>query len=450
MIVRMSARWLLISIFLCGTAAAQNYGGDARKIGMGGIGYSGSLAPKMTGEKRPYYSIVAPLGLIQLYQDRDRFNPDHESFDPLLALEYAANPLHYVFGRAPGGPRGRFVSDIVDGTVSRDLNTYRGFVPVNTLLAEGLAAPNWGKTFKIFKGKDGGFHGFYVGAGPYLSEKTDLNIDRQLTDVFASTTPVSIPNRTFTVADVSSGQVALAVTGGYRGRIMWPGRSTAGKGNREGLYLGVHYNYLRGFLYQNADIRVRMDTDANGLLTIVPAVTPVVVDHLDSRSGSGFSIDMGVAAVIDRWEFGFGVNGIANRIDWRNLELKRYTLQSLVTGADFISQELPAPASKFRVELPVNYTGSGAFHLNAWTVVAEVSHGFQNISFHGGIERRLGAIDLRGGGRYSLNRWHPSGGIGLNLGQRVSVDVAAFGTTTNIERQLRPALAVSLRLNRRQ
>jgi len=439
---------LLLLLFWCGTAAAQNYSGDARKIGMGGIGDSGSLAPKMTGEPRPYYSIVVPLGLVQLVRDHDRFNPDHESFNPLLALEYAANPLHYVFGRAPAENLGRFVSDVVNGTVDRDLNAYRGSVPVNTLLAEGLAAPNWGKTVKIMQRNDGAFHGFYAGAGPYLSARTDLNFDKQLTDVLASATPVPIANRTFTVTNATNAQVALAVTGGYRGRIPWPGRGAAGKANREGIYLGANFSYLRGFLYQDAQTNIRLDTDANGLLTILPAVTPVVVDYLDSRSGSGFAMDLGLAAVIDRWEFGFGVNGIANRITWQDPALKRYTLESLVLGMDVFSQDLPEPPAKIRAELPVQYTGSGAFHLDKWTIVTEVSHGFQRIAFHGGIERRWGMFDLRGGGSYSLDRWHPSGGIGVNLGRRFSVDVAAFGTSTNIERQLRPALALSLRINR--
>ena len=450
MIARTSRFLLLLSFFLCGTATAQNYSGDARKIGMGGIGDSGSLAPGMIGEKRPYHSIVVPLALVQLYQDHERLDPGHDSFNPLLVLEYAANPLHYVFGRTPAGNIGRFVSDLVNGTVNRDLNAYRGSVPVNEFLAVGLASPSWGKTFKIIQRKDGAFHGFYAGIGPYLSARTDLNIDKQLTDVFASATPVLIANRTFTNTNVSNAQVALAVTGGYRGRIPWPGRSIAGKASRDGIYLGANYNYLRGFLYQNADIHIRLDTDSNGLLTILPAVTPVVIDYLDSRSGSGFAIDLGLAAVIDRWEFGFSVTGIANRIEWQEPVLKRYTLQSLVAGADVVGQNLSAPASKLGVELPVNYTGSGAFHLNDWTIVTEMSHGFQKISFHGGIERRLGMLDIRGGGRYSLDRWSPTGGIGLNLGRRISLDVAAFGTSTNIERQMRPALALSLRLNRVQ
>ena len=65
----------------------------------------------------------------------------------------------------------------------------------------------------------------------------------------------------------------------------------------------------------------------------------------------------------------------------------------------------------------------------------------------GGVEYRLGRVELRGGGRYTRDRWHPSGGAGFNLSPGWSVDVGAFGTSTNIERTRRLALAVSLRMN---
>jgi hypothetical protein len=59
-------------------------------------------------------------------------------------------------------------------------------------------------------------------------------------------------------------------------------------------------------------------------------------------------------------------------------------------------------------------------------------------------------LEFRAGMRYGLDRWHPCGGFGLNLGKRFSVDYALFGSTTNIERAIKPAMALSLRLNRRQ
>jgi hypothetical protein len=60
----------------------------------------------------------------------------------------------------------------------------------------------------------------------------------------------------------------------------------------------------------------------------------------------------------------------------------------------------------------------------------------------------LNRIELRGGARYSRERWEPSGGIGFNLTSGFGIDVAAFGTSANAERERRLALAVSLRFMR--
>jgi len=226
-----------------------------------------------------------------------------------------------------------------------------------------------------------------------------------------------------------------------------PGKKETGKITRDGIYIGMNYHYLKGFRYENPDLAIRFDTDSTGRVILNPATAPVVIDYNNSRSGSGFALDFGMGAVVDRWEFGFGANGIGNRINWDDLIFKRFTMTSLFEGGDFVEQRLPS-ASSLKVELPVEYIGNVGYHQKSWSAVGEISHGFQGSGFHGGVEYRLGAIEFRGGMRYGLERWHPSGGLGFNLGKRFSIDVAAFGTTTNIERDLKPGLAVSLRFNR--
>ena len=60
-----------------------------------------------------------------------------------------AAPIHFIIGRSSGNSgEAAFVSDIRNATLSRDLSKYKGFVPANTLLGEGLAAPNFGGTIK--------------------------------------------------------------------------------------------------------------------------------------------------------------------------------------------------------------------------------------------------------------------------------------------------------------
>jgi hypothetical protein len=75
----------------------------------------------------------------------------------------------------------------------------------------------------------------------------------------------------------------------------------------------------------------------------------------------------------------------------------------------------------------------------------EASRTLQGKEFRGGGEYRLGFIELRGGGRYSRSIWNPAGGVGVNLLPGFGVDVAWFGTSTNIEDQRKASMAVSLR-----
>src|SRR4030095_15872096 len=123
---------------------------------------------------------------------RDYFNPDKDSFNPVRALEDAANPLHVTLRRGAGTDH--FVNDIVNATFQRDLNVYRGFVPAKEITAKGLASPSFGHTFRFNKTSEGTFDGIYVGVGPYISAETVLNFDDQLRQLLASSQPVVLSN----------------------------------------------------------------------------------------------------------------------------------------------------------------------------------------------------------------------------------------------------------------
>ena len=446
----MKARALILLVFmgLGGSLAAQSYSGDARRLAMGGVGYSENLASRMIEDEKPYRSIVIPLGLIQLFRDLDKFDPDNENiFDPILAMEYVANPIHFGFDRVPGGTRGDFVSDLINADISRDLNDYRGFTLTNHFESEGLLSPSWGKTFKLLKYGNGSFQGFYIGAGPYISAKANLDIDEALTDVLKSPVDVSIPNQSYEIDNQTIGQLALSITGGYRARYGLPGGDNSNASSRNGIYVAMDYHYLYGFRYEDMDLAVQLDTDPEGLLTFLPGATPLDIYYLNSRSGRGFALDFGAGVVYGGWEFGFGANGVANRINWENLTLKRFYLNDLTTSMDFTEQSIPLSSRDLRVELPILYSGNAGYTRKAVSVSAEIAHGYNRTAFHAGAEYRLLLLEFRGGVRYGLDRWHPTAGIGLNLGRKVSIDAAALWSTTNIERRLKPELAVSLRLN---
>ncbi len=430
------------------SALAQNWSFDARTIAQGGVGGSDNLATKMIDEQRDYTSIVLPFGLFQVLRDFDTFNPDSPQFDLVRNIEYAASPIHFVVGRSDANSgQTAFVTDIRNANLNRDLTRYRGFVPANDLLAEGLASPNIGHTIKLRRGDRGSFQGIYVGAGPYLSMHSAGTIDEGLTGVLSS--GVNVRNARLPIANQNEAQLALAVTGGYRGRFAWPAGAGSGS-DRDGLYVAANYNYLRGFRYENIDMAITLTTDSNGLIAMRPATTPIVIDRREAKDGSGLALDFGVGAVVDRWEVGFGARGIANRIDWKGLEHTRYSLDSLTSDDSDFRQTTAVALGDTRVELPVDYRGNLAYYADRWSAAAEVGRGFGGGSFRGGYEQRLGSFELRGGARYTTKRWNPTAGIGVNLSRRVSLDLAAFGTHTNIERKRNMAIATSVRFNHLQ
>jgi hypothetical protein len=433
---------VLVVVLTAATAMAQDWSFDARDIAMGGVGTTGNLSTKMIVEQRDYTPIVLPFGLIQVFKDVNIFNPDSSSFDPVRAIEYAASPVHYGLdrGRTNTG-EALFVSDLRNATLSRDLSRYRGFIPANDLLAEGLVAPNFGGTIKLVKGARGSFQGVYVGGGPYLSVHSSSQFAPALTGVL--TTGVNVPNALFPIANTNEGQLALAITGGYRGRFAWASGIGSGS-DREGLYVAANYNYLHGFQYENDAMAITLRTAADGLLI---DASNIVLDHQHATDGRGFSIDVGVGAVVNRWEVGFGASGLGNRIDWNGLSQTRYTLQSLTSGnSDFVNSPT-ITAGSIRVVLPVDYRGNVAYYSDSWSAAGEVGHGFGGTSLHAGLERRVGRMEVRGGARYSFNRWNPTGGVGFDLSRRIALDVAAYGTSANIERTRHTAIAVSIRFN---
>lgn len=447
---------LLVGLHVClltpAPAFAQNWSFDARNVGLGGIGSTSNIARDMIDEQRPYKAIVLPFGLLfQVLPNLPKLDPTSDDFDLVRTIEYSVSPLHYIVGRDDTNTASAFITDLRNGELNRDLNVYRGFSPQTSVVAEGLASPNWGHTFKFHRNGDA-FQGIYAGAGLYFSMHTAAELAPALAAFFASPVPLYIPSTSYNMSNDTEGQFGMAITGGYRGRFALPGGGTAvgndpGIGNRaaEGIYVGMNYHYLHGFDYEHLQPAARLDTDAQGLLTVNLAKgLPVTIARTTASSGSGLAIDAGVATVVGPWEFGAGVNGIANRIDWTDVERTNYVLSSLFSGGEFIDQPTVS-VGDVRVELPVDFRLNAAYDPGRWTGLAEFGHGYNGTSFRGGYEYRFDAVQLRGGARYIKERWEPTGGAGFNLSDHFGVDVGLFGTSANLERQRHLAIAVSLR-----
>jgi hypothetical protein len=439
---------LTTALFIVAPLHAQNFTSDARRIAMGAIGDADSDASKLAGDAREYRSIGAPLGLLQVFKNPKVFLPTEDDFNPLRAMELAASPVHYTLNRSEGGPGDRLVTDLIKANFSRNLAAYKGFTPSPRIDAAGLLSPRWGKTFKLVSSGDADYQGIFIGAGPYVSIGTSLTIDQALINFLGDPNAPAPANTSYLVGNNTGLQGAVALTGGYRAKV--PVSFARGSGSkRNGLYVATNFNYLRGIRYESANINVTIETDNTGQVTLTPSSIPVTIDRLWAERGKGFSIDMSTMLVTDRFNAGFAVEGLGNRIDWEELASQRFELSALSTGVDFAEVPLAfQPTGTVRVTLPVRYSATGGVRLGGLSSGFEYRHGMQRQQFHAGAEYALLFLEFRGGMRYTRPSWNPSGGIGLNITRRLGIDLAAFGTTTNVERARKMAVALSLRINK--
>src|SRR6185436_14972681 len=166
---------MLMLTLVVSPAHAQNFTGDARLVAMGGVGGHANDAMSLAGNARSYHSIGLPIGLFQVLKNTKIFIPDEKEFNPLRAIELATSHLHYTFALGENSPGEVLVRDLVNGKISRDLNSYRGFAPKPEVTSRGLISPTFGKTIRVHGEKNGPSQGVYVGAGPYFGLGTSLN-----------------------------------------------------------------------------------------------------------------------------------------------------------------------------------------------------------------------------------------------------------------------------------
>ena len=431
-------------------ASAQNYTFDARRVALGGMGGTPNLASKLVERQRRYKSILIPVGLVRMLRDVHVFFPNREDFDFSRAVEYAYSPIHFVFGRKEDITVRSFFKDVVNAQLERDLNAYAGgsnFDP--SVTAEGLVLENWGKTFMVRKGEQG-FQGIYVGAGPYYGSTANVETTDELVNLLNSPVQTYVPGASMGISGGEISQLALAITGGYRARFPFFVRQGTAS-SRNGMYVAANFHYLQGLRLDTFDATLQFETDSLGLVVPQPSTPPFNLEWETSSSGHGMAADVGVAFVVNRWDFGFGVGGIGNHITWTDIRPRFLSLLSLFGGADFVYiNNLPETDEKRRLELPVTYTADAAYHRENWSVFTEASKGYMGNQARVGLEYRPGGpVELRGAVRYYDGGWYTSGGAGINLGRNFGVDVAAYGTKTFLERSVHLALAISFRIDKR-
>jgi hypothetical protein len=405
------------------------------------------VASKLVERQRRYKSILIPVGMVKLLSDVRVFYPNREDFDFSRVIEFSTAPLHFVFGRGEDITARSFFRDILQAQLQPDLNAYSGFeLPVVTE-TEGLMAMTWGKTFML-REDDRSFQGIYVGAGPYLAAQAYFEFDSEFERILSGSGNRYVPFARLGVGGGETDQLALDVTGSYRARFPLFVRDGAGAG-RNGMYVIANYHHLQGFRYDAFDAGLQLDTDANGLLVPDPPEKPFVLDWHTSSKGWGLAMDFGVAFVVDRWDFGAGVSGVANRINWRDITQHEVALLNLFNGNEFVHVKRPRTDLTARIELPVTYTGDVSYHRDTWSAYTEYSNGLGGDNFRASMEYRFDRVELRGGGRYSQGSWYPSAGVGFDLTRTFGIDAGLYGTKTFLESEPHVGLAISLRFDQR-
>ncbi len=407
------------------------------------------MASKLVERQRRYKSILIPVGLVKVLSDIRVFYPSREDFDLSRAIEFGTSPLHFVLGRSEDITAASFFRDMIQARLQSDLNAYRedGFdTPLKTS-EEGLTAITWGHTFMLHE-SDRSFQGIYVGAGPYLAAQAYGDFDSEFEKLLNSATNRYVRSASMYIGGGEIDQLALDITGSYRARF--PVFSQDGPGaSRNGMYVVANYHHLQGLRFDEFNATLRLDTDPGGLLVPNPPETPFTLEWQTSSKGIGLALDFGMAFVVNRWDFGAGVSGVANRIKWRDITQHELALVSLFNGTEFLHAKLPGPNRTTQIELPVTYTGDVSYHRDAWSAYTEYSNGLGGTNFRAGLEYRFGAIEVRGAGRYSEGSWYPSVGAGFNLTRNFGVDTAFYGTKTFLEPHPHVGLAISLRYDRR-
>jgi hypothetical protein len=429
------------------SASAQNYSFDARRIALGGAGGTPNVASKLVERQRRYKSILIPVGLVKVLTDLRVFYPNREDFDFSRAVEFSTSPLHFVFGRKKDITARSFFRDIVNASLESDPNAYSGVeLPVLTE-AEGLVSLTWGKTFML-REDDRSFQAIYVGAGPYLASQAFFDFDAELEQILSGSGNRYVPSASLGMGGGETDRLAVDITGSYRARFPLFAGDDAGA-SRNGMYVAANYHHLQGVRYDRIDARLQLDTDPAGLIVPNPPETPFLLEWDTSSRGVGLSLDFGVAFVVNRWDFGAGVSGVTNRINWSHITRHELSLLSLFNGNEFVHIKLPRSNITARTELPVTYTGDVSYHRDKWSLYTEYSHGLGGTNFRTGLEYRLGAVELRGAGRYSQGSWYPSAGVGVNLTRSFGIDAGLYGTKTFLEPEPHVGLAISLRFDRR-
>jgi len=426
-----------------GTAGAQGWATDARRIGLGGLGLDqGSLrrynaayraVPGRAGQRgRPKLTIPIPLGLIQFFHDHPishitkdpAFNPDSAGFNPVELLNTFLNPPLFLEVKQAPTPTNDVVFGIGKDSLRVNLGQTAKLVPEDQFGIGGSSRPlDPGLSIK----------GVRVGLMGWVHDEVGVQLGDKLLGFLRDSVPADSNTRYNVVGDALL-EAGFAPTVAYAGRIA--GDSSTG------LYVGGAVHYYVGLAYA----RVSGDGGFTTGDSIFSGPTPVKPDargltrysKFGNSFGHGVGADLGVAVVTGPIELGVGVNDIGATITWPDTR---------VDSALYRDSSFSKPVANHietKTKLPVSYLVNLAYTVGKTTLGADVLNSGRGTTVHIGGEQRVGVIVLRGGvARDQRKRMEFGWGGGLRFGG-LGLDVGFWTHTNSLSNQRGITMATSL------
>ena len=168
-----------------------------------------------------------------------KLDPTKDEFDLVRAIEYTASPIHYIVGRDDTNTASAFITDLRNGTLSRDLNIYRGFSPQTNVPPKDSRRRTGATPSSSSKSEQRRVPGHLCGRRALLLDETGRDDRSGARRHLREPTPVYIPNTSFYMSNDTESQFALAVTGGYRGALRLPGGGAGASGSASDSNAGL-------------------------------------------------------------------------------------------------------------------------------------------------------------------------------------------------------------------
>ena len=374
---------------------------DARRVGMGGVflNYHGDARlcnpaylalPKVDTPFR----IPVPLGLIQLAANFPALDPDDPDFDPVYITNLLLNPPIHLQLITPNftTTEANITVNISQDLLQLDLGDLQVYVPTEPI-APGifsLRSPRVGMRF--------GEWNFSV--APLLIGEGSVTLSDNMIATLAEAEAFEANTRYEVTADGNFAAMA-SINASHGRRLPY---DLLGEDNP--IFVGTTFKYLMGWAYIDTETEVAIITgdpvfdndDPPDLefTSIIRSSHPEWGTY--GPSGRGFGFDMGIMTIMDKMEFGIGIQDVWSRITWE-AEVERWRYNETYNE---VRKKTLVPFEYHRQYIPRTFTFTVAYRNSPVQLETTSGEEYKEGSKEGYIV--ASNIDIQGGN------------FGLNLG----------------------------------